>query len=354
MNFNVGPSLISPETYADIATFSEQKIGELGHRTEEFSAISQKSSDALRTYFSVPDDYTIVWGSSATELMELCIKSFVKKTSFHFTCGAFSERFIKIAMSFEKEALAQQAEWGRPNNFDISIPTEAEIITITQSETSTGVGVPMQKIADVKEKLREEQLLIVDTTSIMGAVPVQISAADCWLFSVQKCFGLPPGLGVLIFNEKALAVAKTKPNPTGMINLPAMAKIMQSDFQTTQTPNTLGIYLLGEQVARWNQNGGMHKIFAETVAKNKMLYELIDGHAQLQFLTIEIENRSASVNCLIGEIDYLKRIRMEAEYIGMQIGTGYGKLKDQTIRAANFPNLTMTHYQKLVDFLSQV
>jgi len=351
--FNVGPSQISAETYADIAKFSREKLGEISHRSAEFTEISQKADTEMRKYFGIPENYTIIWGSSATEMMELCVKSFVVKSSFHFTCGAFSERFAQISRDFEKTALTQEAVWGEANDFDTEIPAEAEIITITQSETSTGVGVNPAKIKKVSEKINKNQLLIIDSTSIMGIVPIEIEKADVWLFSVQKCFGLPAGLGVMIVNKKALKIAENKPNPIGVLNLPAMAHKMQKKYQTIQTPNVLGIYLLEKQVARWNKVGGILEMSQKSREKNEFLEKIITENTHFKFLIENKENRAESINTLVGNEKNVAKIHEISRDLGLILGGGYGKLKKTTFRLANFPNIKMTDLEEFAEIINK-
>lgn len=44
----------------------------------------------------------------------------------------------------------------------------------------------------------------MDATSTMGGINLPWLEADVWFASVQKCLGIPAGLGVLICSPKAL------------------------------------------------------------------------------------------------------------------------------------------------------
>jgi Phosphoserine aminotransferase len=65
-----------------------------------------------------------------------------------------------------------------------------------------------QKLRKFAKKLATKFLLGVDVTSSMGAVEYNFSVADAWFFSVQKAFGMPAGLGILIVGPKILEKAK--------------------------------------------------------------------------------------------------------------------------------------------------
>ena len=353
ITFSPGPSKISPETYQDLRVFQDKKYGEVSHRSPEFSAISQKTTEQLRAYFKVPDNYHLVWGSSATEMMELLVRSLVDKNSFHFTCGSFSDRWRKIAKNLGKNALGESVEWGEVNDYtNTEIPTDTELITITQSETSTGVGVSNEKIKSVRTRY-PDPILAIDSTSIAGSVEVNIADADAWLFSVQKCFGLPSGLGVLIYNDRVLNLAETFPNPMGVLHLPLMHEKMAKNFQTIQTPNTLGIYLLGEQVERWNQTGGITQHSQETMLKNKIIIDTINQMEGVDFFIPNPEDRSPSVECLTASEETIQKAHDIARLHNLLLGGGYGKLKKSTFRIANFPNITVNDIERLREVLTQ-
>lgn len=352
--FNIGPSQISDETYQDLVTFSVERCGEVSHRSEKFSEISGKAVAEMRKYFSVPDDYTILWGSSATEMMELCVRSLVRENSFHFTCGGFSERFYDVAKNLGKNAHHQNAVWGEPNDFEHEISDATELVTITHSETSTGVGVNPAIFPAIKEKLHDNQVLFIDATSIMGVVPVDISEADGWIFSVQKCFGLPAGLGVMICHQSVIEKSKEFRNPMGVLNMPVMAEKMQKNHQTIQTPNTLGIYVLGKQLERWNNSGGINAMAQRIHEKNILLTEAIDTHPCFNFLVQDASHRSDSVTVIEGSTRHIAEFHRLAKDNRMILGAGYGKLKATTARIANFPNISRENIQKLIHILNKI
>lgn len=347
--FNPGPSKISAETYADLQYLCQHKFGEISHRTEIFSEISEKAVVEMKKYFSIPAGYEMVWGTSATNMMETVIQAVVQKESFHFVCGNFSAQWQKIADSFEKKTTADVVPWGQKNNYQTAkIPASAELIAITQSESSTGVLAHNDDIAFVK-KNNPQALVAVDATSIMGAVPINISDADVWVFSVQKCFGLPAGLGVMIYNKKFVEKSLVTKNITGIINFQSMRAKMEKNFQTVQTPNFLGIYLLAHQLERWNKNGGLTAAYEKTLEKKKFLEIAVAKTDGLDFFVENELDRSPTVNCLKISEDRRKIMFENAEKNKIVIGGGYGKIKSETIRVANFPNILMAEYQRLVE-----
>lgn len=349
LTFNPGPSQISTETQNDFQKAFEQNIGSISHRTAQFSAMSHKADEQMRQYFSIPDNYTIVWGSSATEMMELVINSAVEKNSLHFTNGSFSERFAEIARLAGRNGIEVPAEWGTAPDFLMDIPDSVELITVTQNETSTGLQIPMETIAAVRQK-NPNPLLVVDATSIMGVDPVDITAADAWLFSVQKCFGLPSGLGVLIVNDRLVSRSeKIVRSYNQVLNLADRVAKMKKNYQTIQTPNSLGIFLLGEQVERWNKAGGIQVMADKTNAKFQLLKNFVESSSEYGFFVQDQKFYSKSVFCITAASEQINSIKARAAEKNMVLGGGYGKIKASTFRIANFPNHSLWDFERLVE-----
>ncbi len=357
LTFNVGPSKISPETKADIYRAVEDNILELSHRGPEFAEISRHAVEGLRKLFNVPKDWHILYTTSATEAMELAIRSTVKKTSFHFTCGNFSEYFERIAKDNFKTPLTQKAIWGEPNDFDYNIPDEAELITITHNETSTGCMSSMEDIVKVRKKY-PDKFLAIDGTSIMGSVKVDVTQADIWLYSVQKCFGLPSGMGIFICHprvvERAIDLNTRGINPSGAFGLEKMVTKIKKNYNTIATPNILDIYLSAQQTQRFLDAGGIEYLDNFTHTKAKKLYDFIDASEKIEPFMKDKNARSVSVICGKSDPETIAQIHTACEKNGIKMGGGYGKMKTETFRIANFPSITMEDIEKLINVLKTI
>jgi phosphoserine aminotransferase len=77
----------------------------------------------------------------------------------------------------------------------------------------------------------------------MAGIKLDFRLADIWYASVQKCFGLPAGLGLLICSPGAIKQAEELGERNHYNSLTFM-KEMMNKWQTPFTPNVLGIYLL--------------------------------------------------------------------------------------------------------------
>lgn len=344
ITFNPGPSQISDATKNDMQEAIKQRIIEISHRSKEFDAISQSTIKNLRQFFKIPEDYYVFYTASATEAMELTLRHCVQQKSFHFTNGNFSEYFAQIAQSLGKQTILDAAEWGTLNDFThAQIPDDGELITITANETSTGVMCTDFDIKQIRQRY-PNHLLAVDITSNGGVVDYTIKNADIWLFSVQKCLGLPAGLGILIMSPQAYERAQYY---TGIFSVQNMQKKMAERSETIQTPNVLNIYLLQKQIERWNNTGGIAVKEEETRTKAARVYDF--------FETPFVQNpahRSITVMTIAGKPADIEKIHATCKKNGIILGKGYGKIKETTFRISNFPAITKDDFETLFKVVS--
>lgn len=356
LTFNPGPSQLSSDTEDDIRLAVEQGIPSISHRSDAYRQIGFDTLARLRTFFGIPEHYSLFFTSSATEAMELVIRNNVTQTSCHFTNGRFSELFAEISESYGHTATKIAAPWGKMPSFDPAlIPRDCELVTVTYNETSTGAMCRDADIARIRQAT-PDAVLAVDITSIAGMKALRIADADLWLFSVQKGFGLPAGLGVLIVSSRALerakAVERTDNHRMGMYTFSAMDALARKGGQTIATPNVLGILLLGRQLARWNAAGGIAAKEEETRAKAKRVSACIERSAVFRHFIAVPEHRSISVACIESDAGWIAAMHRRAAAENIVLGKGYGKLKETTLRLGLFPAIGMEDVERLVHLIN--
>tara|TARA_R110000868_G_scaffold218576_1_gene468879 strand:+ start:20949 stop:22034 length:1086 start_codon:yes stop_codon:yes gene_type:complete len=352
LTFAVGPTQISDAVKSDAMHSFSNNFLSVSHRGPEFTEISKHTVEQLRTYLNVPSDYEIFYTASATDAWETCAKNLVEKEAFAFTCGHFSEAFEKCLQAWGKKCYVNAATWGEINDFkNVTIPKTAELITLCHNETSTGVTCQQSDI-EFLQKQNPQSLLAVDITSSVGCGIYNISDADVWYFSVQKGLGLPSGLGVMIVSPKAMERSKLllkKGNPQGFFNFSNMQKQMAGDkYQTISTPNIFAIYLLGKQLERFNLDGNQ-KINQTTLARAQKVYDFFDNHTKVKPFIEKKIHRSPYTICVEVNEEDLKNYKIKAAQKGIQLGSGYGALKNSTLRIANYPAITDKDMEKLYD-----
>lgn len=335
--FTPGPSQLYPTVADHMRVALEAGIFSISHRSKEFEAIFAETTDELKRLLGIPDSHSIFFAGSATEWMERILENCVQKTSFHFVNGAFSKRFFEIAQELKKEPHVLEVPAGQSFDFEqASIPSDTELICCTHNETSTGVALPMESIYALKERY-PEALVVVDIVSSAPYVTIDWARIDAAFFSVQKGFGLPAGLGVIILNERCLARARqleSQGSPVGSYHRFSALTKYAAKRQTPETPNVPGIYLLGKVCADMNRLG-IDSIRRDTETKARLMYDFFDRHAALHPFVKDLKARSNTVLAIdTAQPQAVKKALAESGFI---VGSGYGAHKDSQIRIANFP-----------------
>lgn len=335
LTFNPGPSKITDATKKNIAYAIENNILEISHRSDQFSKISKSTISGLRQFFNIPEDYRIFYTSSATDAMQLSIMNCCQHSSFHFVNGAFSERFLKISQLLNKKDYSFKAEFGESCNYNTNIPKEVDFIALTHTETSTGFTCSQENIKNVRNKYNNA-ILAVDITSSAGATDIDIKKADIWLFSVQKCFGLPSGLGIIIVSPNAYEKS-LRLSGAGINSFKNMWNKMEFKCLTIETPNILNIFLLDQTLKTWNKRGGLKYNIEKTDEKYNIIEKIINNIKELNFFIQNESYRSRTVICVKAHDAIIQEVHKKAKKENIILGKGYGKIKSSTFRIANFP-----------------
>ncbi len=326
-------------------------IPSLSHRSKDFVSILKHTTDCLRGLLEIPENYDIFFLNSANEAWDRIIQNLVINSSHHFANGAFSKKFCDFALMYGIRASVNKVEDGKPfSNFDI--PEEAELIGLTKNETSMGFTLPENEIESLRQQ-NPDKLIALDIVSATPSIPINLQNVDTAYFSVQKAFGMPPGLGIWICNQKCQEQAAKKSDlvSTGSYrSLDNLKKLADKD-QTPETPNMLSIYLLGK-IAEDMLGVGKQKIINDTVYKSTLLYQTIDDHPKLKSFVTDPSYQSKTT--IVAHADNPSKFISHFREKGLIIGSGYGAHKEHHIRIANFPAHSKETIEMVCDILPSI
>ena len=113
--------------------------------------------------------------------------------------------------------------------------------------------------------------------------------------------------------------------------------------QTPETPNVLGIYLLG-CVCDDMLKTGIDTIQKEIADKADRLYRFFDEHPPWRSSTINVIE--APEGCL--------PVIQKLEEAGFIVDSGYGEYKEHHVRIANFPSQNRVDLERLVDIFGNM
>jgi phosphoserine aminotransferase len=347
ISFYPGPSKLYPEVAGLLQKACHEGVLSINHRSKEFIALSKSAIQLLKEKLNIPADYSIFYTSSATECWEIISQSLVRKQSFHIYNGAFGEKWHEYSrkINLDSRGLEFPLE-GDPEVNGLKLFKETEILCLTQNETSNGTYI-RHEIIEAYQQRFPELLLAIDATSSLGGTDLNISGADVWFASVQKCFGLPAGMALLICSPKAMKRA-AQINDKRRYNSLLLMQEKMKDWQTTHTPNVLGIYLLKNILGNIPS---IDKISKSTQSRALDWYNFFGDHKNLSPLIHNKDLRSETVICVKGEENMIRDIKENSKKAGFLLGNGYGKWAKNTFRIANFPAISEEDIKNLKDHL---
>jgi phosphoserine aminotransferase len=353
--FTVGPTQLFPSLEKHIKSAIKENIGSLNHRGEDFEDLYRQTKSNLQKLLGIPKSYEIFFVSSGNEAMERILENTVEEESFHVITGDFSQKFFDFAKLLKKNPKKVIAKEGDGLSFEeLNISKSAELICFTQNETSSGVWIPEKTIADAKRQ-NPATLVAVDIVSSVPQVNLDYNKTDCVFFSVQKGFGLPPGLGVLIVSPEAMEKSyylEKKGNSIGTYHNFLTLKRYADMYQTPETPSVLHIYLFNK-VIKDMLKIGIKKIRKQTLSKAELLYNFFDKHPFFKPFILDKTFRSPTIIIPVTG-SKTKIVKKKLEKHGFIVGNGYGKYKESQIRIANFHAHPEKDIRKLIAILKQV
>lgn len=348
ISFYPGPSRVHDEIPSYVKDAYKAGIMSINHRSPEFVEMSKKTIGLLKKKLSIPKEYTILYTSSATECWEIIAQSLITTKSYHLYSGAFGQKWYEYTKrirpgattcAFDREVMPEPALF----TFDSD-----SVICLTHNETSNGTQIPNSLIRAFRKR-NPTSLIAVDATSSMAGVVLDFKSADIWFASVQKCFGLPAGLALLICSPAAVQRAK-RINEKDHYNSFNFMMEMIAKWQTPFTPNVLGIYLLMRVLEDAKSIRETDRI---TRARFDAWIKFFDGVKSLNLLTKNKKVRSYTVFPIEAPEAIVSAIKASAKKNGILLGEGYGDLKPTTFRIANFPAITDNEIKTLQRFLKK-
>jgi phosphoserine aminotransferase len=344
ISFYPGPSRIYDEIPGYVKTAHRKGIMSMNHRSDEFMTMCERTVALLKEKLSIPESYKVYFLTSATECWEVIAQSLITRGSHHIYNGAFGEKWFDYTRKLVPEAKSHPFD--REKILEPSV-YDGDVICITQNETSNGTQVSNEIIGAIQSN-NPDHLIAVDATSSMAGMFLDFSKADVWYASVQKCFGMPAGLAVMVCSPKAIGRMKAK-GEKDHYNSMILLDSMMEKWQTPCTPNVLAIYMLMRvlkdvdriEVVEEKLRGRYHH-WLKFLDRSKSFHHLVKNEAV----------RSITVLPIAMEEGFdMQKLKTKAKQNGFLLGEGYGDLKKNTFRIANFPAIRRKEIQKLMQFL---
>lgn len=322
------------------------------HRSAEFEELFARLQKGLKQVF-VTKRPVYVSASSGTGMMEAAVRAVPKGRFLALVNGAFSERFAHIAEMCGRSVDRYEEPWGSVHSVarleDFLAAEEYRAVTVTHSETSTGALNRVRAISDACHA--HGAVCLIDSVSGAGGAELRFDEwkLDYVLTGSQKALALPPGLAFSVASEEMLALAGKAENRGVYFDIVEMDRFARGN-QVPATPAFSLLYALERQLDdiavegmenRWRRHSGM------LAATNEWLSgSAIRGGLRWTNIVDEAD-RSPTVSTIrlperIATASFVQRVKA----LGIQVATGYGKLKDTTFRIGHMGDHTSETLKK--------
>ncbi|MEX3504731.1 phosphoserine transaminase [Corynebacterium sp. LK2510] len=351
--FGCGPSKVRPGQIDAIVRAAEDVIG-TSHRQAAVKDVVGRVRSGLSDLFQLPEGYEIVLSlGGATAFWDAATFGVIENKSAHLSFGEFSSKFAAAAKKapwIDAPEIVEAAPGTAPSPSALA-DTDADVVAWAHNETSTGAMVPV-------ERPNSSSLVLVDATSGAGGLPVDMSQADIYYFSPQKCFASDGGLWLAAMSPAALEriekIAASDRFIPAFLNLQTAVDNSRKN-QTYNTPAVATLLMLADQVEWMNANGGLEGMVERTTASSSALYSWAENHELASPYVEDVQARSL----VVGTIDFDDSVDAAAlakalRSNGIVDTEPYRKLGRNQLRIGMFPAIEPADVEKLtaaIDFL---
>ncbi|MDK8898867.1 MULTISPECIES: phosphoserine transaminase [Corynebacterium] len=354
--FGCGPSKVRPSQIEAITAGASTIIG-TSHRKPAVKNLVGSIREGLSELFSLPEGYEIVLSlGGATAFWDAATFGLIEKKSAHLSFGEFSSKFAKAAAAapWLDAPLVTEAEVGTAPDPKAADAEGADIIAWAHNETSTGAMVPVTR----PNPENAEQLVVVDATSGAGGLPVNMSDADVYYFSPQKCFASDGGLWLAAMSPAALErIEKINSSDRFIppfLNLQTAVDNSRKN-QTYNTPAVATLLMLENQVQWMNANGGLDGMVKRTTENSSILYNWAESRPETTPFVAEPAARSL----VVGTIDFEDSVDAAAVAATLRANgildvEPYRKLGRNQLRVGLFPAIDSADVTKLTKAIDYV
>lgn len=199
-----GPVPVSPSVLQKLG--SEVKA----HTDPDFVAEFQNLLAELRSITNC-DGIAFLLAGSGTMAMEMAIANLAGEKDKVLVCsnGHFGDRYISICENRGLDITTLNAEWGKsvtPEEVDRKLSEgNYTVAIVTHVETSTGVELPLEGMAQMMKDKHPEVLFVVDGVAGGGGVEVDMDwGIDVYFTCTQKAFCCVPGMAIIWAGQRAL------------------------------------------------------------------------------------------------------------------------------------------------------
>ena len=250
-------------------------ILEHSHRGKEFGRVLERTEAAIREVGGIGDDFAILFVTAgATHHFAMVPENFLLsdgETADYCDTGVWSAKAIEEG---RRVGTVHVACTSAPDHTrtprELTFSASPRYVHYTSNETIYGTQWATPPVAPAP--------LVCDASSDIFSRPLALANHGLIYAGAQKNLG-PSGISLVIARKDFIA--------TGNKDLPPLTqyRTYAAERSMHNTPNTFGVYIIGEVVAWIREQGGLAAMAECNTRKAKLLYDFLDqstawrGHA---------------------------------------------------------------------------
>ncbi len=329
----------------------------VSHRSKEYLKIHYETVEQLQDFIETKNS-VYLFSSTGTGFMEAAVRNCVAEKLIVCVNGSFGKRFADVAEANGREAVKVVSKLGEPVTPEmikeaLDAHPDAEAVAITHNETSTGLINDLPALTSVVSEY--DKLCFVDGVSSMGGTEIKSDewGVDIMFSSSQKCFGVPPGIGVGSVSQRALDVSAKMPNKGWYFDLQVWEKNHAGGKGTPMTTTIPQIAGLNAGLKMIEAMGGKQAYFGLFKKRNMAIRNGIKEYGLDTYAKKGYE--SPTVNC-IGAPEGMSgpEVYEAMRGHGFELAKGYGDLKETTFRIGNMGWIPDEYIGEMLEALGKV
>lgn len=348
-NFSAGPAVLPEpvlrQAQQDLWNLAGSGVGilEHSHRGKAFTKVIEEAEADCREIAGIPDRYRVLFlqGGASLQFAMVPMNLLNKHaTADYIVTGTWSKKAVEEAKLFGEVHIAGSS---KPTNFD-RIPAQGDLkfsarpayVHFTSNNTIFGTQ------WRTEPQIPPGVPLVCDASSDIFSRPIDVSKYGLIYAGAQKNLG-PSGVVLVIIRNDLLKSVRD--------DIPTMLKysIHAENNSLYNTPNTFGIYVMGQSFKWIRQLGGLKAMAERNEAKAKVIHDAIDNSDFFKG-TAQPDSRSLMNICFRAPSEEL-----ETKFITEAKAAGFDGLKGHRsvggMRASVYNALPPEACERLADFM---
>lgn len=355
-NFSPGPAPLPPavmdEIHEELLDFqgTGTSVMSMSHRSPEFGAIFEETSNALRRVLLLPDTHTILFthggghGQFAAVPLNLCPEGKACRADY-FIHGTWGRRAANEASKYVTVRLAAESDGTKlPPRSSWDLDPGASYRYICSNETVDGNEFHTLPSFD------DDVPLVVDMSSDICSKRIDWTRVAVAFACAPKNIG-HAGLTVLVVRRDLLATRAAQPSCPGVLSW----RLNHESGGMWNTPPTFNIYTTGKVLQWMEREGGLVEMERRAICKAASFYAAVEASKGFYATPCDAAHRSrmnAPFNVCGGDADATDaflRGAYERNMVGFRTKTPFGT--SQWLRASFYTGTSVAQAEALAAYM---